>query len=119
MERPRERDAAIQLLGQLRDRRDLYYRTWVELTPLLDGAPGPRLPEGKSSDGSTSDGGRPTRPDSDSDRAVRPAEKHAPTATVPAGWYPDPSHRHQSRWFDGDWTAFAADNGRVVEDPDF
>jgi TIR domain-containing protein/uncharacterized protein DUF2510 len=40
-------------------------------------------------------------------------------ATVAPGWYPDPSRRHQLRWFDGDWTRYASDFGTVVEDPDF
>ena len=35
--------------------------------------------------------------------------------STPAGWYPDPTSRHQNRWFDGnDWTDQVAD-GQAVE----
>lgn len=46
-----------------------------------------------------------------------PKEEIRPTA--PAGWYEDPSGRHQLRWFDKDWTSWAADDESVVDDPDF
>ncbi len=33
--------------------------------------------------------------------------------TVPSGWYPDPSGRHEQRyWHDGSWTAHVGDGGR-------
>lgn len=35
----------------------------------------------------------------------------------PAAWYPDPSGRHQYRYFDGtDWTAHVANNGATARD---
>jgi Protein of unknown function (DUF2510) len=38
-------------------------------------------------------------------------------ATNPAAWHPDPSGRHQYRWWDGNaWTASVSDNGMVTED---
>lgn len=38
--------------------------------------------------------------------------------TVPAGWYPDPSGRHQLRYWNGTaWTDHAADEGVQVLDP--
>ncbi|WP_433503815.1 toll/interleukin-1 receptor domain-containing protein [Pseudonocardia halophobica] len=37
--------------------------------------------------------------------------------TPPPGWYPDPSRRHQWRWFDEDWTLWASDHGVTVDDP--
>jgi hypothetical protein len=43
--------------------------------------------------------------------------KDAPHRAPPPGWYPDPSHRHQWRWFDQDWTPWASDHGAVVDDP--
>jgi hypothetical protein len=46
-----------------------------------------------------------------------PKEEEAPS--VPAGWYPDPSGRHQLRWFEKDWTSWAADGEVVVDDPQF
>jgi serine/threonine kinase PknH len=33
------------------------------------------------------------------------------------GWYPDPTSRHQWRWFDRDWTPWVSDNGVVLENP--
>ena len=35
----------------------------------------------------------------------------------PPGWYPDPTRRHEWRWFDGDWTPWASDRGVTVQDP--
>jgi len=38
--------------------------------------------------------------------------------STPAGWYPDPTNRHQNRWFDGnDWTDHVADGQAVSTDP--
>ncbi len=38
--------------------------------------------------------------------------------STPAGWYPDPTSRHQNRWFDGnDWTDQVADGQTVGVDP--
>jgi hypothetical protein len=38
--------------------------------------------------------------------------------STPAGWYPDPTGRHQNRWFDGDdWTDSVADGQTVATDP--
>jgi len=38
--------------------------------------------------------------------------------STPAGWYPDPTSRHQNRWFDGtDWTDRVADGQAVSVDP--
>ena len=38
--------------------------------------------------------------------------------STPAGWYPDPTGRHQNRWFDGeDWTDSVADGQTVASDP--
>jgi hypothetical protein len=57
------------------------------------------------------------------DREVSEALELAPKGEeppfVPAGWYDDPSRRHQLRWFDRDWTSWAADGGVVVDDPLF
>jgi serine/threonine kinase PknH len=36
---------------------------------------------------------------------------------APPGWYPDPSQRHQWRWFEDDWTQWASTNGVVAKDP--
>lgn len=41
-----------------------------------------------------------------------------PAPSVPAGWYADPSGRHQYRYFDGhDWTEHVANNGVASIDP--
>ena len=43
----------------------------------------------------------------------------AGAAAAPAGgWHPDPTGRHQQRWWDGSaWTDQVADNGAVSTDP--
>jgi putative membrane protein len=39
-------------------------------------------------------------------------------ATIPSGWYPDPSGRHQHRyWHDGAWTDQVSDGGRRSSEP--
>ncbi|MEX5719003.1 TIR domain-containing protein [Geodermatophilus maliterrae] len=95
LRRPREHDAALELLRTLHRRRDLYYATWHELGKLLQS-------EQERVSGETPVAGPPRE-----------------AVTTPPGWYPDPSRRHQFRWFDGDWTHYASDYGSVVEDPDF
>lgn len=41
-----------------------------------------------------------------------------PPDAVPAGWYGDPTGRHQYRWWDGSaWTGNVADEGRQSSDP--
>jgi hypothetical protein len=41
-----------------------------------------------------------------------------PPGAPPAGWYPDPSGRHQYRFFNGhDWTADVVDNGVHSAEP--
>ena len=47
-----------------------------------------------------------------------PVSAPAPTAPMPAGWYPDPSGRHQLRyWNAGAWTPSVSDNGVAGADP--
>jgi hypothetical protein len=47
---------------------------------------------------------------------VAPAPPPPPTS--PAGWYADPSGKHQYRYFDGhDWTEHVANNGVTSIDP--
>ena len=42
----------------------------------------------------------------------------AAAPTVPVAWYPDPTHRHEMRYWDGmAWTANVADQGRGSTDP--
>jgi len=37
---------------------------------------------------------------------------------IPAAWYPDPSGRHQFRYWQGaSWTDAVADDGRTASDP--
>jgi hypothetical protein len=98
MERPRERQAAIELLEAMRQRTDLYHAPAVEIDKLMRERPAAAS--------------RPVEP-------PREEPKHEPASDVPAGWYPDPSKRHELRYFDGDWTRWASDRGTVVDDPDF
>ena len=40
------------------------------------------------------------------------------TGTGTSGWFPDPSGRHQQRWYDGTaWTGHVADGGARADDP--
>ena len=51
-------------------------------------------------------------------RVVPTALAPAPDGSVPAGWAPDPSGRHQWRWWGGaSWTEHVADDGRAGVDP--
>jgi hypothetical protein len=102
MERPREREAAVNLLQAMRQRTDLYHTPALEIERLLEGQPPPSTPV-------------------ETPRVETPREerRREPASEVPAGWYPDPSGRHELRWFDGDWTAWASDRGTVIDDPDF
>ncbi len=50
--------------------------------------------------------------------AVGPGWAPGPAQGPPAGWYPDPSGRHQYRFFTGqDWTADVVDNGAHSSEP--
>jgi hypothetical protein len=95
LDRPRERQAALELLHALRERADLYHAPALEIDRLL---PDRRPVEEPLPD---------------------PPRDPEPEPEVPAGWYPDPSGRHELRWFDGDWTSWASDRGTVIDDPGF
>jgi hypothetical protein len=88
MEPPREREAALELLQVLRQRTDLYHTPALEIEKLLQGQ---------------------TPPSSSPVDAPRRECQREPASDVPPDWYPDPSGRHELRWFDGDWTAWASD----------
>jgi hypothetical protein len=52
----------------------------------------------------------------------RPAPPAAPVGSdghgIPSGWYPDPSGRHEQRyWHDGRWTEQVSDGGRRTSEP--
>jgi hypothetical protein len=98
MERPREREAAIELLEAMRQRNDLYHVPALEIDKLMRERPAAAS--------------RPVE-------APREQPTREPVPDVPAGWYPDPSKRHKLRYFDGDWTRWASDRGPVIDDPDF
>ena len=45
------------------------------------------------------------------------AQAVAPVTRPPAAWYPDPTGRHENRWWDGaQWTAYVADAGQQSQD---
>lgn len=49
--------------------------------------------------------------------AAPAAQVAAPAPAVPSGWYPDPSGRHQHRWWDGSrWSNNVATNGQQSVD---
>ncbi|MFF2812210.1 TIR domain-containing protein [Streptomyces sp. NPDC058000] len=111
----RERQAVVTLLRELQRRPDLCHAAWQILDPLLRDvsgepsevpSPGPGPQEAPATPSApASPRPEPTTPESDS---------------PPAGWYPDPSGRHQLRWFwNGCWTRQASDDGKVIDDPNF
>jgi TIR domain len=103
MERPREREAAVELLEALRQRTDLYHVPAVEIDKLLRERPAAAA----------------ARPVEATREAPKEERRREPASDVPPGWYPDPSGRHELRYFDADWTRWASDRGTVVDDPDF
>lgn len=49
---------------------------------------------------------------------VQAGQPVAAAPAVPAAWYPDPTHRHEMRYWDGmAWTANVADQGQGSTDP--
>jgi hypothetical protein len=137
MERPREHEAAVNLLQAMRERNDLYHVPALEIERLLQGqpptssrveAPKVQVPRVEAPKAETPKAEAPKvetprveTPKVEALRVEAPREerRREPASDVPAGWYPDPSGRHELRWFDGDWTAWASDRGTVIDDPDF
>jgi hypothetical protein len=91
LKRPQDRNQGLELLKDLKERRDLYASVEREIVDALSQLP--------------------------SERESSRDHDHDTQPPVPPGWYDDPSGRHEKRWFDGDWTSWAADAGEVVEDP--
>lgn len=54
-----------------------------------------------------------------SDDHVEPVViRQAATPTAPGAWYSDPTHRYESRWWDGSrWTHHVSTKGRTMSDP--
>ena len=83
-------DAALGLLRRLRQRRDIVESVGRDIDTLLANVPEPVV-------------------------AVVPEEKAAPRN--PAGWYPDPTHRFEQRYYDGtSWTDNVARGGQQSRD---
>jgi hypothetical protein len=57
----------------------------------------------------------PERPAASQSTAA-PAASTDATPLPPAGWYPDPSGRHDWRWFDEDWTPYVSDAGQAFKE---
>ena len=93
--RPEDRAVGAELLKHMQQRQDLYHVVVQEMAKIEPDSRSLNIPEPSS---------RSADPDPD---------------IPPPGWYPDPSGRHELRWFDDDWTAYACDSGVVREDPDF
>jgi hypothetical protein len=94
LRKPQDRNQGLELLKNLQERRDLYAAVERDIADAIKD-----VPEVPPEPGQSHDHGHETQP------------------SVPPGWYEDPSGRHEMRWFDGDWTSWAADGGKVVEDP--
>lgn len=91
LSRKREEEAARGILTSLRGRSDLYESTARAIDRALTAVEASPEPSGNN---------------------ANPA-----AASIPAGWYPDPSGHHKLRWFDRDWTEWASDGGPAIEDP--
>lgn len=104
LQKASERDAALELLKALWERDDLYRATARDIEPLLAHAP--------NTSASADEGPQSTPRQRDVERPPR-----ATAGAPPGGWYPDPSGRHALRWFDGEWTSWASDNGDVIDSP--
>lgn len=93
-----ERPIAAQLLEALRSRRDIAESVGREVDELLAGLP---------------DDAAPT--------TIGPATTGAsdhPGAQPAAGWFPDPTRRHEQRYWDGtEWSEHVVDGGRRSVDP--
>jgi hypothetical protein len=94
---------AVELLEALRQRTDLYHAPALEIDKLMRERPAAAA----------------APVEAPKVEAPRQERKPEPATDVPAGWYPDPSKRHELRYFDRDWTRWASDRGTVVDDPDF
>jgi hypothetical protein len=82
------REAAVDLLRRLRQRRDIVESVGKDIDALLAGVP---------------------------DAVVTPVVPRAPT--TPAGWYPDPTRRFEQRYWDGTaWTDNVVRNGQQFRD---
>jgi len=58
------------------------------------------------------------QPQAQAQPLAQPQPQPQAAQAPPAGWNPDPSGRHQHRYWDGSqWTATVADNGVTTEDP--
>ncbi len=76
--------------------------------PATEGGPGAGAPAEAVSGTSGGDGAGGTSP----------PEGDATVPSAPADWYPDPTGRHQHRYWDGErWTAWVADAGATSRDP--
>lgn len=114
----RERQAVVTLLRELQRRRDLCHAAWQILDPLLKDV------WGESSEATPSTDERRGEVSGTSDPGEVPVSDQGPVTRMgqspPPGWYPDPSGRHQLRWFwNGCWTRQASDDGKVIDDPYF
>lgn len=59
----------------------------------------------------------PAAPAAPQPAAVSPVAAQTPVAAQPTGWFPDPSGRHQLRYWDGTaWSQHVADNGVMATD---
>jgi len=100
----------VRMLKEMRSKSWTVVPADREIESVL-AAHGVTLTDPKSAEGRS-----PRR--SDQQDPVRAAPVQEKRRNVPPpGWYPDPTRRHQWRWFDQDWTPWASDHGAVTEDP--
>ncbi len=83
-------------------------------TPPVMGAQAPGLPAGCAAPvGAAAPPVQQPEPS-----VVAASQQQAPAGQAADGWYPDPTARHELRWFDGStWTAHVSDQGATSSDP--
>lgn len=96
LDRPREHAIGVELAQRMAQRQDRYHVVVQEMDKL-----------------NYDDAARQTSP------SANGSSPEADPNLPKPGWYRDPSGRHEMRWFDKDWTAYASDTGVMYEDPDF
>lgn len=94
------RDAALSLLRQLRQRRDIVESVGKDIDVLLSGLAAPSVVD----------------PPRILTAPTAPTTTTAPTTSAP-GWYPDPMRRYEQRYWDGStWTDNVARQGQQFRD---
>jgi len=82
------------------------------------GATAPQAPVTPPADATAPAASQPQAPPAQPQAGPQGPPAQPQSAGPPSGWYPDPSSRHQYRYWDGGrWTEHVSDNGAATVDP--